>query len=481
MFGPIWKSETEIKRREKLSENIKTQVAVIGAGLAGVLIADRLQNTGKQVVVLEARRIAGGQSGKTTAKITAQHGCVYAGFQKAFGAERARLYAKAQIKAVEWYRETVNSREIDCDFENTDACIYSLSDGKKLLNESEVCKALGLPVRFTLDTELPFKVGGAVFMENQGQFNPLKFIKAISKDIVVFENTPVRQVKGNILYCDGGRVEAEHIVFACHYPFPRFQGLYFTRIYQQRSYVIALDKAEIVKNMYIGIDGEGVSLRRYKNMLLLGGAGHRTGENRDGGKYDSLMSFAAGNFPKSRPVSYWSAQDCVTADGMAYIGRFSTCHPNWYIATGFGKWGMTNSALAADIITDLILDRENPYARLFSPTRFSSAAAKGIAGESVQAVKGLAKGNLSVPKGQLQGIGVGEGGIVNVDGKRVGVYRESEDKYHTVIPRCTHLGCGLEWNSDEKSWDCPCHGSRFDYMGNIIDNPAKKRLKKRGI
>ena len=229
--------------------------------------------------------------------------------------------------------------------------------------------------------------------------------------------------------------------------------------------------------MYIGIDKEPRSFRGYRDLMLLGGGEHRAGEHPKELAFEKLSSLSEKYFKGSRPLAFWSAQDCMTADNLAYIGRFSSAHPNWYVASGFGKWGMTNSAVSADVISDIITTGKSPYESLYSPTRFSKKAAKGIADEMGHAVKGLIRGNIYVPKEKLSRIKVGDGAVVNIDGKTVGVYRESENKHHTVIPRCTHMGCGLTFNPDEKSWDCPCHGSRFDYMGNVIDNPAKRNLK----
>ncbi len=475
--GSVWQMENEIPKREPLNKNIVTEVAVIGAGMAGILIADRLRSMGKKVIILEADRIAGGQTGKTTAKITAQHGCVYAGFADNFGIDKARLYAKANTDAVEWYRKCVNERKIDCDFKDSDSFIYSFTETEKLKNEAEVCKKLGLKAEFVTETELPFKVAGAVKLENQAEFNPLKFLKAISENLTIYEQTAVKRVKGNTLYTENCTVKAEHIVFACHYPFPILTGLYFAKMYQQRSYVLALQSEDDINGMYVGVDGEGYSFRKYRDMILLGGGGHRTGENSKGGKYDLLRSAAGRLFKGSAAVAAWSAQDCITADGIPYIGKMSRLHQNFYIATGFGKWGMTTSSVAADIISDLICGRENEYEAVFSPQRCSLKAVGGVAKEMGQAVKGLVRGNFSVPPHKLSSVRIGDGGIISIDGKRVGVYRESDKKFYTVIPRCTHMGCGLEWNPDEKSWDCPCHGSRFDYKGNLIDNPAEKDLK----
>ena len=473
----VWTKETDIPQRAELNENIETEVAVVGAGLAGILIAERLQSVGKKVVVLEACRIASGQTKNTTAKITAQHGCVYSDFVDTFGFEKTKIYAEENLRAVEWYRKYIIENSIQCDFETKKAYIYSLYDEEKIKKEVDACSRLGMPVSFTYKTDLPFKIAGAAEMDAQAQFNPLKFIKEVSKKLTIYENTPVIRVEGNILYCENAKVTAKHVVFACHFPFVNFPGLYFARMHQQRSYVLALKNAASFKGMYICVDSEGFSFRNYVDLLLLGGAQHRAGENIEGGQYDLLRQRAKQWFPESEETACWSAQDCVTLDGMPYIGRFTKSNPDWYVATGFGKWGMTNSYVSASVLTDLICKNENPAIDVFSPSRFSAKAAGSLANEVYHSAKGLIKQIVCIPQNKLKDIPIGGAGAVLLDGKKVGVYRESEDKYHCVKLRCPHLGCRLEWNPEEKSWDCPCHGSRFDYKGNLIDNPSQNNIK----
>ncbi len=469
----IWLKECEIAARPKLQEDIETEIAVIGAGLAGVLIAHRLQQAGKQVVVLEAERIAGGQTKNTTAKITAQHGFIYDYLLRKFGLRKATAYATANMRAIEWYKKMAEN--IDCDFIEQDAYIYSLFNTSKLKAEAKACREVGLPAEFVNDIELPFNVAGAVRMKGQAQFQPLRFIKALVDELTIYENTRVKEVKDNTLFCDYARVEAEKIVFACHYPFVNFPGLYFTRMHQERSYVLALTNVPKFSGMYIRDEKGGYSFRYYKDLLLLGGGGHRTGDNKSGGKYELLKNTANRLFPECKEVARWSAQDCITADGIPYIGRFSKGKPDWYVATGFGKWGMTTASLAAEIITDLICGKENAATEVFTPTRISLNSAIGIAKEGMHSAKGLIKENLIIPRNALENLEIGQGGIVEFKGEKLGVYRKSETEYYCVDTRCPHLGCRLEWNPDEKSWDCPCHGSRYDYTGKLIDNPAQKK------
>ena len=469
----IWTQDCEIVARPALRESMETEVAVIGAGLAGLLIAQRLQQEGKEVVVLEAERIAGGQTKNTTAKITAQHGGIYAKLLGRFGREKAMQYAAANQRAVAWYRGYMQQTHVDCGWEEQPAYIYALNDLQKLQKEVQACRSLGLPVEFTAQTDLPFPVAGAVCMQGQAQFHPLQFIRHVAESLTIYENTRVKAVKDMLLYCDHAIIKAKQVVFACHYPFVNFPGLYFIRMHQTRSYVLALENAPSVNGMYIDVSGNGYSLRQYGDLLLFGGGQHRTGGNSAGGKYALLQAVAERLFPGCRVAARWSAQDCITADDVPYIGRFSKGRPNWYIATGFGKWGMSTSAVAAEIIGDLICGRENAAAALFTPTRYPAINTVKIAGEGIQAAKGLIKANLAIPRTALQELPVGQGGIVEYNGKTVGVYRESEDRAHFVQTQCPHLGCRLEWNPDEKSWDCPCHGSRYDYTGRLLDNPAQ--------
>ena len=268
--GSIWEKDIEFEEREKLKGNIKTEVAVIGGGMAGILIADRLQSAGKRVIILEANRIASGYTKNTTAKITAQHNNIYSKIANSYGTEYAKVYAKANMRAVEWFKETVKNRNIDCDFEMADAYLYS-ENKDKLKEEEKDCLDIGLPVKWIDKPNLPFETAGALKLSSQAQFNPLKFIKHIAKDLTIYEKTEVKKVKGNTLLGDGFKVEAQKIVFACHYPFVNFPGFYFAKMYQQRSYVIALENAMDIDGMYIGTEKDDFSFRKYKDLLLFGG------------------------------------------------------------------------------------------------------------------------------------------------------------------------------------------------------------------
>ncbi|MDD4773736.1 MAG: FAD-dependent oxidoreductase [Eubacteriales bacterium] len=473
----VWSRDTQIPSRETLHGNISADIAIIGAGMAGVLIAYSLKKIGYNPIILEASRIGSGQTKNTTAKITSQHNLIYHKLIAQFGKEQARQYAEANQRAVTEYRNIISRENIDCRLETRSAFLYSKKNSEPLIEETEAAQSLGIPADFTTTTALPFEVAGAVVFRDQAQFHPLKFLEAISKPIEIYENTRVKTVEENKIITDNGTITASHIVFAAHYPFINVPGYYFLRMHQERSYVIALEKTARLDGMYLGIGSGGLSFRDNGSSLLLGGGGHRTGENSDGGIYNLLRQKAKEYYPDSVETACWSAQDCMTVDGVPYIGRYSSATPGWYVATGFQKWGMTSSMVSAMIISDLITRGKSEYEEVFSPNRFKPSASLNVLfEEGKQAVKGQVKMYFYVPKEHISHIENGHGGIIDYNEKKIGVYKDDTGHPHFIEVKCPHLGCQLEWNPDEKSWDCPCHGSRFDYKGNLLDNPAQSPL-----
>ena len=473
----IWQQSTDIPRREALACDLEVDAAVIGAGMAGILIANALRQQGLKVVVLEARRIGSGQTAHTTAKITSQHGLIYHGLIERFGREKAQQYADANQQAIRAYARMIHEREIDCAFREAPAYLYSCLDAAPLQKEAEAAASLGIRARFTADSELPFPIAGAVRFDGQAVFHPLRFLRAISEALDIYEDTPVLSVDGHMLHTPGGKVRANHVIFACHYPFVNVPGWYFMRMHQERSYVLALDHAWLPDGTYYSADQAGLSLRAAEDHLLVGGENHRTGENSQGGRYEALRQQASALFPGCREVARWSAQDCMTLDGLPYIGPFAASVPSWYVATGFGKWGMTTSMVAAMLITGAIAGHKPDWAEVFSPSRFELSVSAGqLATDTAQALKGLTREIFMPPRALLDELPAGHGGIVEVHGQKAGVYKTEDGTCYVVTPRCPHLGCQLEWNPDEKSWDCPCHGSRFHYDGTLISGPAQQDL-----
>lgn len=433
----IWMEETEIRKREPLPGDMEAEAVVIGAGLAGILTAYYLKQAGIRTVVLEADRIGSGQTKNTTAKITSQHSLVYGQMIQTFGRRMAEHYAGANEAAIKEYERLIREKGIDCDFARCPAYLYSRDEETLLRQEAEAAKSLGIEASFETDCELPFSVAGVTKFAHQAKFHPLRFLAKMAEEVEVYEQTKVLKVEGRRVETGRGCVTAEHIVFAAHFPFINIPGYYFARMYQERSYVLALLGAPRLDGMYLGVDPEGLSFRRAGQTLLLGGESHRTGVEKSH-PYRALTASANKLFPQARVCARWSAQDCITLDSAPYIGRFSRRERDWYVATGFGKWGMTLSMVSAHLLTDLICQRTSPYEALYSPRRLPVLSAlPRLADHMVQSSKGLIKG-LS-PK----------------------------------IMRCPHMGCKLSWNGAESTWDCPCHGSRFDSSGKLITGPSQ--------
>ena len=476
-MSSLWQQTCPIPRRDPLSGDSETEIAVIGGGLAGVLIADALQGAGHRVLVLEADRIGAGQTGRTTAKITAQHGLIYEKLIRALGRERAEQYAKINAQAVAAYGELIRRRNIDCDFEAQSSYVCG-SDPVALRAEAEAAASLGLPAEYTEEIPRPIPALAAVRFADQAQFHPLAFLLALAEELDIREKTRVADVEDHVLITNLGRVRAEKIVFACHYPFLNFPGLYFARMHQERSYVLALKNADAPAGMWVSAEKGGYSLRTWGDTVLLGGGGHRTGQNSHGGRYDELRQLAARWFPGSVETAHWSAQDCMTPDGAPYIGVYSPSRPHWFVATGFRKWGMTSAMVSAIILRELAAGRDHPAAAAFDPGRFNAATALGVAAETGHAAAGLVKGLFPAPRIGEDRPGPGEGAVVRTVGGKACAARDTDGGVNAVGHRCTHLGCQLTWNADEGTWDCPCHGSRFHADGRLLTGPAQTPLHK---
>ncbi|WP_124067811.1 FAD-dependent oxidoreductase [Clostridium sp. E02] len=437
----IWTESVRIPKRNHLSGNKRTEVVVIGAGMAGILTAFYLQRHGVHVVVLEADRIGSGQSGFTTAKITSQHNLIYQKLEKTVGKETARLYGRANQLAVEEYGKLIGHFGIPCHYEETEAYLYSVQESEILRREAECAKRLGLPASFTGETNLPFSVFGAVRFDRQAQFHPLEFLDAMSAGLTVFERTRVLEVQGNEVITDHGVVKADKVVFTCHSPFVNVPGFYFAKMYQEKSYVTEWKPVASLKGMYLGIDHKSYSFRQVGDRLLLGYGSHRTGKLPKENPFTAMKRTGEHLFPGAVELLRWSAQDCMTLDGMPYIGKFSIFRPDWYVATGFGKWGMSSSMVAAKILSMQIMGKKTPYDGVFSPQRHHlKAAAKTGLFHGIASAKGLSKG---MQKGAVC---------------------------------CPHLGCRLVWNRYDKRWECPCHGSSFEINGKISSGPAQQGI-----
>ena len=339
-----------------------------------------------------------------------------------FGEEKAREYAKANELAIKKYKEIIERENINCDFEEKPAYVYSLGKVDMLERECEAAKKLKIDAQFVKEANLPFKINGAVKFNNQAQFNPLKFLECISQDLTIYENTRALEIKENLVVTDKGSISANNIVVATHYPIMNIPGYYFLKMHQERSYVLALKDAGNVDGMYIDVEKVGYSFRNYKDLLLLGGIDQRTGDNEKGSSYEKMRA-------------------------------------------------------SAMIISDIILGKQNDFSEIFSPKRFDlSLSIRNIANDMAQTTKNFIAQKIRIPSSSIEQIQNGHGGIVEYDGQKVGVYKNEEGETFIVSTKCSHLGCELKWNADELTWDCPCHGSRFDYKGRLISSPAVKDL-----
>ncbi|WP_294395729.1 FAD-dependent oxidoreductase [uncultured Clostridium sp.] len=473
----IWSDNTSFKKRKTLDKDISTEILVIGAGMAGILTAYLLKEKGMKVVLIDAGKTAGGNTQNTTAKITSQHNLIYDTLISEFGEEKARQYAAANELAIKKYKEIIEEKGIDCDFEEKAAYVYSRNDIKKIKKEVEAAKKLGIDAQYVEESDLPFKITGAVKFNNQAQFNPLRFLKILSEELTIYEDTKALEIKENVVITERGNITADKIVVATHYPIINVPGFYFLKMHQERSYVVALENADHLDGMYIDVDESGYSFRTYKDLLLLGGIKQRTGENETGDSYISLKQAAKEIYPDSKAVYWWSAQDCMTIDGIPYIGRYSDSTPDIYVATGFNKWGMTSSMVSAMIICDMICGTENDFSEIFSPNRFDlSLSISNVGKDMAETTKNFIAQKIYIPSSRIDHIKNSHAGIVEYDGKKVGVYKNEDGETFVVSTKCSHLGCQLHWNADELTWDCPCHGSRFNYQGRMIDSPAVKNL-----
>lgn len=430
MTKSIWKASASLPTFPALDKDIHTDVLIIGGGIAGILTAYFLQQNGVKYALVEKERICGGNTGNTTAKITFQHGLIYQKIIKS-GIEAAKMYLQANKAAFEKYAEIC--KNTDCDYEIKDSFVYSVSDIKKIEKELDALERIGFDAEFCSVLPLPIKIAGAVKFPRQAQFNPIKFLSFVAKDLNIYENTFVRELVGTKAVTDRASVYAKKIIVTTHFPFINKHGSYFLKLYQHRSYAIALENAPNVGGMYVDDDKKGFSFRNYKNFLILGGGSHRTGKS--GGNFDELRRFAATNYVGAKEIFSWAAQDCMSLDGIPYIGRYSKNTENMYVASGFNKWGMTSSMVSAMILCDAVMERQNEFAEVFSPSR-------------------------NILKPQLFANG----------------FETSLNLLTFSKKRCPHLGCALKWNKSEHSWDCPCHGSRFSADGKLLDNPANGDL-----
>ena len=482
------------KTFEKLNQNISCDVCIIGAGIFGLTCAYYLTKQGFNVAVLDRDDIGTKATGHTTAKITSQHGLIYKHLIDDYGLHFAKSYLYANQKAIDNIKEIIDTENISCDFNFENHCVYTTNakDLKSIQDEINAVNSLDFNCEFVTKTGLPFDILGGICFKNQAQFHPYKYLcglcNSISGKAKIFTHTTICDVKNNgsfyTSYSDNNyKIESKFVIMASHYPFINIPGFYFSKMYQSTSYLIAIETNKtLFKGMYLSASDPIFSFRTAKfgnkNFLLIGGANHKTGESHDfSTTYGVLENIAKKYYPDCKILYHWNTRDCITLDKIPFIGLYSSNLPNFYIGTGFNKWGMTSSNVAGNIIVDMINGKENPYSFVFDSTRIKPIKnADEFKNVIVQSSKSLILDKIKRSDLQLDNIAPNSGGIIEVNGQKVGIYKSQDNKFFAVNPICTHLGCLLSWNNIDKTWDCPCHGSRFDYTGKSLYDPSFKDL-----
>jgi glycine/D-amino acid oxidase-like deaminating enzyme/nitrite reductase/ring-hydroxylating ferredoxin subunit len=489
----LWIANTEDPGFGALDGPVEVDVAVLGAGIAGLTTALLLKNAGLRVAVLEGDGVCRGTTGHTTAKVSAQHGLIYATLSAKFGDDGARAYAEANMAAVDLIERLVHEHGIDCDWERRPAYAYTEQDSQVSQVEREVDAAqrAGLPASYTEETDLPWPVKGAVRFDDQAQFHPRSYCLALARLIDgdgsrVYQRTRALAVEEGSpckVRTEHHEVRAAYVVVATHLPFLD-RGAFFAKCHPERAYVLGISLGEPVpKGMYISVEQPTRSIRQHPfdgdELLILSGESHKTGQDEDTERhYAALEEFARERFAV-RGVDYrWSAQDYMPMDQVPYIGKLRRGSDHLFVATGFQKWGMTNGTIAGVVISDQILGRENAWAELFDPNRVKPlASAMGFIKENVDVARRFVGDRITNRSSvQVEDLKPGDGQVMSMGTSQVALSRDRQGNIHAVSARCTHLGCIVHWNAAEMTWDCPCHGSRFKASGEVLEGPAVEAL-----
>jgi glycine/D-amino acid oxidase-like deaminating enzyme/nitrite reductase/ring-hydroxylating ferredoxin subunit len=492
----VWMDTAPHTTYSPLGASLTVDVCIVGGGVLGLLTADLLKRAGRTVAVLDADRVATGVTGYTTAKVTALHGLIYDQVRSRFGEEGARHYAEANDAGLALIADRVAEDGIDCDFRRRPALTYAEdeSDLESLRKEVDAARAAGLDAELVGVVDLPWEVAGAVRLGDQAEFHPRRFLLAVADSVSgggshIFERTRVTGVDdGNpcrVRTEGGAEVTAGAVVIATHYP-TLDRGLFFARLSAERSYALGIRaRGRTPQGMFLSTESPSHSVRATPydggELLIVGGESHKTGTSDPVERYAALEAWARDRFDVASVEYRWSAQDAMPADGIPYVGKLSPIARRVWTASGFKKWGFTNGAAAAIMLSDAILERENPWAGTFDANRFKPvAAAPSMLKENISVGAHFFGDRLAPPDVRsLEQLAPGEGGIVKVDGDKVAAFRDGDGVVHAVSPICTHLYCQVSFNAAERSWDCPCHGSRFATDGTVIQGPAVSPLERR--
>lgn len=496
MSSSYWVESTKETNYPEISENMDTDVLIIGGGITGIATAYMLSNSGLNICITDADRMAMGVTANTTAKITSQHGLLYNYLLNSFGFETAKCYLDSNEDAIKTISDIIKKENIDCDFISQDSYVYtcSKSNVSKIVDEVSSVASLGLNAEYITECPLPFSIEAAIKFPGQAQFHPRKYLLSLlpileKNSVNIFENSKVVDIKHinnkYEVYVNKYKITTKYLVMASHYPIKNFPGMYFIKMYQDSSYAVGVElENNVFDGMYISCDKPVTSFRNAmqdngKKLLIVGGSSHKTGATDVNieSSYKNIENYIKSIYPKAKIKYRWMTEDCISLDKIPYIGEFSKFLPNMYVATGYKKWGMTTSHVAAKIISDKILGNKNPYENIYTATRLEPIKnSKGFGNILKQSAYSLAINKFSAPIISYEELKNDSGGVVDYKGKKLGIYKDKKGKMFAVVPYCKHLGCELSWNNLEKTWDCPCHGSRYDYMGKIITEPTTEDL-----
>jgi glycine/D-amino acid oxidase-like deaminating enzyme/nitrite reductase/ring-hydroxylating ferredoxin subunit len=493
-----WLEDADL-RHPRLDGDVDVDVAVIGAGITGVTTAYLLAQAGTRVALLERGGVGHGATGYTTAKITVGHAVIYGDLRDSFGVETARAYAASNQQAIEAVAALVRERGLDCDLERTSNYVYTEADEQveRLEQEVEAARAAGIDAVLTTETDLPYPVRAAVRVDEQAQFHPWKYVAALARAVTdaggfVFELTRATDVRSGspcVVETTSGSVRAGHVVVATQLPFLD-RGFFFAKAHPQKSYAVATTVDDAPRGMYISVEQPTRSVRSSpapdgRRVLVIGGEGHKPGADPNTGeRYATLERFMRERFAGAEATYRWSTHDFVPVDRLPYIGRLRRGDDRVLVATAFAKWGMTKGVLAGQILSDRILGRPNEWAALYESKRLDVRRSAGrFTKENAEVGFRFFRDRLRRRRGQdeVDSLARGEGRIVRAGAAQYAVYRDDEGRLHTLSARCTHLGCIVGWNPADRSWECPCHGSRFAGDGTLVQGPATADLPRRTL